>query len=132
MRRTFACIPVLLLVVLSCNHDSEPSRNGNMALVGGSATVRRPLPVRADDPTTTNDESNDQPRGYFGSISLSVTNESSGNTYTLDADIDDHSLQRIYFPRGGWVDFPDCQLDNDLSGDCEDEKGRSWKINGEG
>jgi hypothetical protein len=40
-------------------------------------------------------------------------------------------LQRVYFPKGGWVDFPGCDLDEDLTGSCEDEEGRSWEIDGE-
>ena len=24
-----------------------------------------------------------------------------------------------YFPRGGWVDFYNCELDDDFTGECE-------------
>ena len=49
--------------------------------------------------------------------------------YTLDGDISGDSVTRIYLRRGGWVDLPDCQLD-DLDGECEDEEGRTWEFRG--
>jgi hypothetical protein len=97
---------------------------------GGTPTIRRDYTPQEDDPTTTNDESNDQPGGYFGTVTVLATSEQSGNEYTLDADIAGTTLTRLYFPRGGWVDFPDCELDGSLCGECEDEEGRSWTIDG--
>lgn len=62
-----------------------------------------------------------------------VRNISSGNSYYLDADLDDkHNLTRLYFPKGGWVDFLDgCELDADRSGICIDENGKKWNIQGD-
>jgi hypothetical protein len=96
---------------------------------GGSPIPRphhEPVP---DDPTTTNDESNDQPLGHFGSVTVNVYNPRSGNRYPLDADIEGDTLLRLYFQKGGWIDFEDCELD-DLVGECEDEEGREWVIEG--
>lgn len=107
-------------------------QNGNLAARGGTATVRTEFEPAADDAATTNDESNDQPVGHFGSVTIEVTSAESGHTYTLDAEVDGMTLERIYFPKGGWVDFPDCEIDEDLCGDCEDEQGRSWTFEGEG
>jgi hypothetical protein len=41
------------------------------------------------------------------------------------------TLERLYFPKGGWVDLIDCELDDDLTGECDDENGRTWELNGE-
>ena len=106
-------------------------REGDRSKHGGSPTVRKEYEPEADDPDTTNDESNDQPTGHFGSMTLVVTGPA-GHEYTLDADVDDRTLQRLYFPKGGWLDFDDCELDEDMSGECEDEKGQTWTIQGEG
>ncbi len=114
----------------TAERDRPVYRAGNSAMHGGTPTIRRPFVPRLDDPSTTNDESNDQPRGYFGTTSVVVTSEESGNTYTLDADVDGTTLSRIYFPRGGWVDFPDCEIEPGVSGDCEDEEGRTWTFDG--
>jgi hypothetical protein len=98
---------------------------------GGAATIRRPFLQIPDDPGTSNDESNDQPRGHFGTLTLSVCNLQSGNCYPLDADISGTTLERLYFPKGGWIDFYSCELDDDLTGECDDEEGRLWQVEGE-
>ena len=84
-----------------------------------------------DDPLTSNDESNDQPVGHFGTLTLEVTSESSGNSYDLDAEVDGTTVDRVYFPKGGWVDFYGCELEEDFTGYCDDEEGRSWYFEGE-
>jgi len=97
--------------------------------VKDSWVPRHQPPAVADDPETSNDESNDLPLGYFGSATLVVMSVDSGNTYTLDAEIDDDELTRLYFPKGGWVDFYDCPVDEDSIGDtCYDEEGRAWVV----
>lgn len=106
-------------------------RQGDLSKRGGTATVRKPFVRQEDDASTSNDESNDQPVGHFGTITLKVFNPRSGRTYTLDAEISDRSVSRIYFPRGGWVDFDQCELDENLEGECADEEGRDWVFKGE-
>lgn len=61
-------------------------------------------------------------------VTLSVCNVQSGNCYPLDADVSGSEVNRLYFPRGGWIDFPGCELEDDLTGECEDEQGRSWEF----
>jgi hypothetical protein len=56
---------------------------------------------------------------------------SPGTATRWNGEMSEFTLERIYFPKGGWVDFPGCELD-DLQGECEDEEGRSWEILGEG
>jgi len=83
-----------------------------------------------DDPSTTNDESNDQPVGHFGSVTLIASQAESGHTYTLDVELEGLEAKRIYFPKGGWVDLEGCELEDDYTGDCEDENGRRWTFEG--
>ncbi len=96
---------------------------------GQSAVIDLSLLDR-DDPNTSNDESNDQPLGHFGSMTLWVRNVNSGNSYPLDAEVSGISLERFYFSKGGWVDFYSCELDENYSGTCEDENGTEWEIEG--
>lgn len=105
-------------------------RRGDLSTLGGSPTVRRPYVPEQDNPSTTNDESNDQPLGHFGTMTMTVSSLESGNTYTLDVEIDGREVHRIYFPKGGWVDFLGCELEMDLSGECVDESGRTWVFEG--
>jgi hypothetical protein len=105
-----------------------PRTRGNPAIRGGTPTVRRPYERQVDNPATTNDESNDQPIGHFGSETVTAHSYDSGNTYTLDADVDGTEVSRIYFPKGGWVDFSDCELDSDGEASCTDEEGRLWDV----
>jgi hypothetical protein len=93
-------------------------------------TIRAPFVQLPDDPRTTNNESNDQPAGHFGTATLYVRNPRNGNIYKLDADVDEMYVERIYFPKGGWVDFDECELDDDLHGQCSDENGREWIFEG--
>jgi len=69
-------------------------------------------------------------RRYSGTTTLTVTSQS-GRTYVLDADMDGTTLERIYFPNGGWAEFDGCELEEDLTGSCEDSHGRDWQIEGE-
>ncbi|MEP7365724.1 MAG: hypothetical protein ABI972_20925 [Acidobacteriota bacterium] len=106
-------------------------QQGDLATRGGSATVRRPHQRSEDDPDTSNDESNDQPVGLYGTLTLSVCYPATGKCYDVDADLSGTTLDRLYFPKGGWVDFDSCDLDDDYTGECDDENGKSWEINGE-
>ena len=119
--------------LLGCGEEGyvQP-REGNLAKRGGSPTVRRSFNFTPDDPYTSNDESNDQPVGHFGTLTMSVASLESGNSYTLDVEVDDTTVDRVYFPKGGWVDFYGCELDDDLTGSCLDEQGRLWDFDGEG
>jgi hypothetical protein len=124
----FACSPPSQSTSSS---NAIQSKQGNLAKHEGTATVWRSYEPEPDDPDTTNDESNDQPVGHFGTVTLSVIGPP-GNHYTLDADVDDNKIERLYFPKGGWIDFDDCDLDEDLNGECTDENGNSWTFGGEG
>lgn len=114
-------------------HSASKKQQGDSAPQGGKPTRREPHEKQKDDPLTTNDESNDQPLLHYGKVTMYVRNISSGNSYYLDADLDDkHNLTRLYFPKGGWVDFLDgCELDADRSGICIDENGKKWNIQGD-
>lgn len=106
---------------------------GNLAMTGGKPTVRESYN------TNNRRYPHAQPAGHFGTMTLEALNVNSGNQYPLDADVDDdstdvsdtHTLHRLYFPKGGWIDFADCELDEDYSGTCLDENGREWEIMGE-
>src|SRR5689334_10282073 len=128
-----------LLLLTSCASPSQtPSRSsgvqphqGNLSKHGGSPTVRKSYQPLPDNSSTTNDESNDQPVGHFGTVTLIVSQAESGHTYTLDVELDGLEAKRIYFPKGGWVDLEGCELEDDLTGDCMDENGRHWTFEGE-
>jgi len=111
----------------------EPHK-GDLATRRGTATVREPYTKPVDDPYTTDDESNNQPLGKFGTVTLHVLYVNSGNSYPVDADVeengDGYELHRLYFLKGGWVDFNSCDLDEDYQGSCDDENGRAWEIEG--
>src|SRR5688572_8601375 len=49
-----------------------PIQQGDLRDQGGTPTVRRRFTPREDDPSTTNDEGNDQPVGHFGTKTLTV------------------------------------------------------------
>ncbi|MEP6849473.1 MAG: hypothetical protein ABI999_11500 [Acidobacteriota bacterium] len=110
-------------------------RQGDLSTKGGTSTVHKEFNVQADNPKTTDNERNNQPLGHMGTISLHVRNVNSGHSYPLDADVDKtedgYELHRLYFVKGGWVDFYTCDLDGDYVGSCTDENGRGWDIEGE-
>jgi len=114
----------------SQNKSEHDVQKGDPSHSGGTATIRKPYLPKPDDPTTSNDESNDQPIGHFGSVTLTVFNFSSGSEYTLDADVEDGEVQRLYFPKGGWVDFTSSEIDNEGNGTGRDEEGRQWEFRG--
>jgi hypothetical protein len=73
-------------------------QNGDLAKRGGTATIRKAFVPKEDDRKTTNDETNDQPIGSFGTKTLFCTNITSGSSYYLDVEIDERNdLRRVYF-----------------------------------
>jgi hypothetical protein len=122
--------------LLGCAQREAPAHDvtvqqGDLEDHGGTPTILRSFEQQLDDPSTSNDESNDQPVGYFGSQTLVVSNLESGNTYTLDVELNGLEVERIYFPKGGWVDvIGGCEIDEDLTGECLDENSRTWTFEG--
>ena len=119
----------LIFSSLGGGSDTDtPYLQGDMSDEGGSPTIRyEDTPTFEDDPYTTNDESNDQPVGFYGTETMNACNQSSGNCYDLDVDSNGEEVERIYFPKGGWVDID--------SSDCEDghctatdENGNDWEL----
>ena len=92
----------MLLPACSKSQDKAEKQiqKGDPAHHGGTPTVRKPYDRKPDDPATSNDESNDQPIGHIGTVTLNVCNVSSGNCYPLDADVEGGEVQRLYFPKG--------------------------------
>lgn len=81
----------------------------------------------SDNPETSNDESNDQPVGYYGDKTMQVRTPHNGENYTLDVEFDGENPTSVYFPKGGNVDFSDCS-GGDGSWECIDEDGKEWTI----
>ncbi len=126
-----AGILFLIWIIPGCldnNFEDTPYKKGDLSNSSGTPTLRySETPIYPDDPYTTNDESNDQETGYYGTETVSACNGSSGNCYNLDADIYDDEVERLYFPKGGWVDIDYSECDD---GCCylEDENGDEWEI----
>lgn len=135
------CWPVFAITVLvpGCTDgkklDNPPTASHVETMTSGAfhkVTIRDDPPDLEDDPYTTNDESNDQPVGFYGTRTLCVYNEGSGSTYTLDADVTEYAeVEQIYFPKGGWLYFHGCELDENLNGYCSDDDGDQWEFQGE-
>lgn len=121
-----------LLVVIAVGYTlfapRVPYQKGDMSKSGGTPTYRyEDTPILEDESYTSDNESNNQPIGYYGTQTVWSCNLDSGNCYDLDADFNDDGLERLYFPKGGWVDMD--------SSDCEDgtcyavdENGTDWEV----
>ena len=116
MAMTRAANLFFVIALSACSVDREP---------------RIPETPVADNPATTNDESNDQAVGHHGTVTLCVSTPHNGRSYTLDANVDGGAVSEVYFPKGGNVDFDDCELNDELSGECVDENGKTWEFTGE-
>jgi hypothetical protein len=105
---------VFVVTIISIMPSGGVFSEGDMSNEGGTATVRyADTPEYEDNLYTTNDESNDQALGFYGTQTMNACNQSSGNCYDLDVDISDGEVERIYFPKGGWVDI--------VGSDCYEE-----------
>lgn len=80
-----------------------------------------------DDPTTTNDERNDQPLGHFGNTAVEACTVHNDTCYTLDAYVDEYP-ETLYFPKGGNVDMVTCDNLGEGLFVCTDENDREWTI----
>lgn len=129
MKKILIIIGIILAIgLITKAKENKPYSVGNLSNSGGSPTFRyKNTPFLIDNPKTTNDESNDQLTGYYGSDTVYACNDSSGNCYDLDADFYDNEVERLYFPKGGWVDIDSSNCDDDY---CylEDENGTEWEI----
>lgn len=108
--------------------ESDAYYKGDMSNTGGTPTYRySDTPSYSDNYYTTDDESNNQAVGFYGTDTMYACNGSSGNCYDLDVDSDGENIERLYFEKGGWVDidYSDCE-----DGFCyaEDENGNEWEL----
>lgn len=137
MKHFLAGIAIVAMVALAIGYSHrekepylEPYIQGDLSNYDGTPTVRyADTPYYEDDPYTTNDESNDQPPGYYGTETVYACTTHNERCYELDADFSDGYLERLYFPKGGWVDFE--ESDECVRGDgcvAIDENGREWEV----
>lgn len=113
---------VIVFIIWGASSDGVESKSGIDQSSRGNPPASEP-----DDPYTTNDESNDQPVGYYGTDTKSVTTPHNGHSYELDVDYDDGEPSTIYFPKGGHVDVGDCSSSYGYTY-CQDENGREWEF----
>lgn len=118
--KAFFTILAIIFLAVGCN------QSGDLSNTGGSPTYRispDKIPREDDNPYTSNDESNDQPTGFYGTKTIEACTTHNSTCYELDADIKDGVVQRVYFPKGGWVDF-----EGGGEGWGIDENGREWEF----
>ena len=82
-----------------------------------------------DDPATTDDESNNQPLGLFGTEIVKACTTHNERCYTLDAQFDDKKLVKVYFVKGGRLKFKDNQCASMQICRVKGQNGREWLIN---
>lgn len=85
-------------------------------------------PTFEDDPYTTNDETNDQPTGYYGTETVEACNDDTGECYELDADFSGDDIETVYFPKGGHLDFDSEGCDGSTCYGTSEE-GEEWYFN---
>lgn len=66
---------------------------------------------------------------FAGTTTIDVYNPRSGNSYSLEADVNDGQVERIYFPNGGWSDMSSSDVSFG-SGSGTDIEGREWEFDG--
>ena len=63
-------------------------------------------------------------------LQLTVFNSTTGDYYTLAAEMEGAALLRLRAEDGSWIEFSACELDA-LYGICTDKAGQEWEIEGE-
>jgi hypothetical protein len=127
IKKIYILLLMSFLAVGCSNEKNEIYLQGNLDNSNGTPTLRSPHTPKEDDPHTTNDESNDQELGHYGTETLEACTTHNNTCYTLDAEITDGMVQRVYFQKGGWVDFIDGEFDGER-GWGEDELNREWEF----
>lgn len=127
--------------MIACQGSSEPLRGHRGkawakpgkrdSSTGTAAQTGKRLKSQAPGGPQAGNQAPDHPNPSFrGTLTLRATNLHSGNTCALDGDVDAGRLWRLDFPKGGWVTFPGCRLDNEYRGTCLDEHGHQWSLEG--
>ena len=80
-------------------------------------------PDEMPSPAAAPKEPSDDPR-------LTVFNSTTGDYYTLPAEMDGAALRRLRAADGSLIEFSACELDLDLYGICTDKAGQEWEIEG--
>lgn len=109
-------IVVVILSIASTSSKSERIR-GNNSLFSNEESISR------DDAIA---EHWDEIKEYFTTTeTIQVYSYQVGNTYDLDADISDGTVETIYFPNGGYLYFS-ADIDENGHASDFDYEGREW------
>lgn len=109
-----ALLVLLWIVNGSSNSDDTPGVENHFL---GQSTMSRYDAIS---------ENWDEIKEYLsGTETIEACSEESGNCYDLDADIDDGSIDEIYFPNGGYLYFG-ADIDSDGEASDIDQNGEGW------
>ena len=68
---------------------------------------------------------------YSATVNYNNPETGYSQTYTLEVDVEDCQVVKIYFPKGGWLDedhITAADIDDDGSASVEGEEGRTYEI----
>ena len=100
------------LAIISCSNNSE-TRN------------------MKDFESSNSSNCNFEDNKYSATVDYNNPETNFSNTYTLDVEVEDCQVVKIYFPKGGWLDedhISPANIDDEGNATVEGEDGKTYEI----
>lgn len=122
------------MTILSCSNNSQnDSEQENIIRYNKSSSSSS---TNDDNEESNNDNSNKsncdfENNTYSATVEYYNPETNFSNTYTLEVDVEDCQVVKIYFPKGGWLDedhISAADIDEDGNATVEGEDGKTYEI----
>jgi hypothetical protein len=113
-KKAFKILTLLFssLAIISCSNNSK---TGN----------------EKDYESSNSSNCNFKDNRYSATVDYNNPETNFSNTYSLDVEVEDCQVVKIYFPKGGWLDedhISPADIDDDGNATVEGEDGKAYKI----
>jgi len=130
-KKTYGLLISLITVftLLSCsnNSTSEPKTESNSSNSNSSSEINE----EKSKSTSNNNNCNFKNDRYAATVDYNNSETNYSNTYTLEVDVEDCQIVKIYFPKGGWLDedhISAADIDQDGNATVAGEDGKTYEI----
>ena len=130
-KKTFTIFISLIgiLTLFSCSNNStrETGKENHIRHNNSSSTENE----EDNDDASSNNNCNFKDDTYSATVDYNNSETNYSNTYTLDIDIENCQVVKIYFPKGGWLDedhISAADIDEDGNATVEGEDGKTYEV----
>ena len=122
------------LTLLSCSNNSTNEAKAENITRHSNSLKSNSTSEDNEENSKENSDHNDcnfKDDTYSATIDYNNSETNYSNTYTLEVEVEDCQIVKIYFPKGGWLDedhISAAEIDNDGNATVEGEDGKTYDI----